>query len=88
MISLVSLAVEGPSELLLTFSDESFGTWSAAEVIARDTVLTRPLAEPEYFARAFIEGGEGLAWPNGLEFSAAALHRKLDEAGRLVLRAA
>ncbi len=38
MISLVSLAVEGPSELLLTFSDESFGTWSAAEVIARDTV--------------------------------------------------
>lgn len=88
MISLVRLAVEAPHELLLTFSDGSSGVWSAAEVIARDTVLTRPLAEPDFFARAFIEGGDGLAWPNGLEFSADALHRKLQETGKLVLRAA
>ena len=88
MISLLSVTVEAPGELRLVFSDGSSGVWSAGEVIARDTVLTRPLADPSYLASAFIEGGEGLAWPNGLEFSAAAIHRRLAEAGKLVRRAA
>jgi hypothetical protein len=88
MISLINVNVHGRNALMLTFSDGSSGVWSAVEVIARNTVLTGPLADPNYFARAFIEGGEGLAWPNGLEFSATALHRKLSEAGSLILRAA
>ena len=72
---------------MLEFSDDSSGVWSADEVIARATVLTQPLGEPEYFKRAFIDG-DGLAWPNGLEFSAISLHRRLDEAGLLVRKAA
>jgi len=88
MISLTQIAVSGPSSLLLTFSDNSSGEWLADEVLAHDTVLTRPLANPEYFARAFIEGGDGLAWPNGLELSARALHRTLREQGKLVRQAA
>ncbi|AHE57274.1 hypothetical protein NX02_28465 [Sphingomonas sanxanigenens DSM 19645 = NX02] len=71
----------------LAFSDGAHGIWSAEELIARDTVLTRPLADPDYFARAFIEGG-ALAWPNGLELSPNALHQRLDTAGRLAKRAA
>ena len=88
MISLVKATVASSQELLLEFSDGSHGVWSAAEIIARDTVLTRPLSEPAYLALAFIDGGAGLAWPNGLELSAGGLQRELREAGRLVLAAA
>ena len=76
MIKLVRLTIEGDAALLLTFSDGSAAHWSAADLIARDTVMTRPLADPAYFARAFIEGG-ALAWPNGFELSADALHQRL-----------
>jgi hypothetical protein len=39
------------------------------------------------FARAFIEGG-ALAWPNGFELSADALHKRLEASGALVRDAA
>ena len=87
MIKLVAIATTGHLTLDLTFSDGSSARWSAADLVARDTVLTAPLAEPGYFARAFIEAG-ALAWPNGLELSAASLHRRLGEAGLLTRRAA
>ena len=87
MIELTRIEVAGERALDLTFSDGSHGRWTADEIIARDTVLTRPLENPAYFARAFIEAG-ALAWPTGLEFSAHSLHRRLDERGTLVRRAA
>ena len=87
MIKLVRIGTAGPLELSLDFSDGSVGIWSAADIVARDTILTRGLGDPIYFARAFIEAGS-LAWPNGLELSAASLQRRLDEAGRLTRRAA
>ena len=76
VINLVRLAVTGDDTLDLVFSDGSAAHWSAADLIARDTVMTRPLADPAYFARAFIEGG-ALAWPNGFELSADALRQCL-----------
>jgi len=87
MIKLVSIRPVGEAALELGFSDGSHGMWSAKELIARDTVLTRALAEADYFARAFIEAG-ALAWPNGLELSAHSLHRRLEEAGALKRKAA
>ena len=87
MIKLISLVAVGDGALDLVFSDGSSGSWSAAELIQRDTVLTRSLADPAFFARAFIEGG-ALAWPNGLELSAPSLHRRLAEAGALSRQAA
>jgi hypothetical protein len=87
MIKLVGLRVVGRDCLSLAFSDGSVGEWSAAALIARDTVMTRPLRDPAYFARAFIEAG-ALAWPNGFELSAASLHRRLAEAGNLRRQAA
>ena len=87
MIKLVSIQPAGATALDLVFSDGSSGRWSAKELIARDTVLTQPLGDPVYFARAFIEAG-ALAWPNGLELSAPGLHRRLDEAGSLRREAA
>jgi hypothetical protein len=49
--------------------------------------MTRPLADPAHFARAFIEGG-ALAWPNGFELSADALHQRLEASGAVVRNAA
>jgi Protein of unknown function (DUF2442) len=88
MIDLVNVAVAGPDSLSLTFTDGAHGVWSGTGVVARSTELTAPLADPTYFAKAFIEGGAGLAWPNGLALSAAALWRELSDAGSLILRAA
>jgi hypothetical protein len=68
----------GGCEPDLRFSDGSHSVWYAAELIARDRVLTRPLADPAYFRRAFIESGRtGLAQR---ELSADGLHRRLAEA--------
>ena len=87
MIKIIAIKPAGSDSLTLYFSDGSSGVWSAAKIIARDTVLTRPLGDPAYFARAFIEAG-ALAWPNGLEFSPGSLHHELGEAGKLSRRAA
>lgn len=82
MIKITHIQPAGAARLKLSFSDSSSGEWAADELIARDTILTAPLADPAYFARAFVEAG-ALAWPNGLELSSDALHMRLDEAGLL-----
>jgi hypothetical protein len=87
MIKLIAIEPAGDAELALRFSDGSHGRWSAAALIARDSELTRSLADAAYCRRAFIEGG-ALAWPNGLELSAASLHRRMAEAGSLMREAA
>jgi len=87
MIKLVKIAVVGERELALSFSDGSTGDWDASDLIERDTVLTRPLADPAYFARGFIESG-ALAWPNGLELAPWTLRRELELAGLLRSQAA
>jgi hypothetical protein len=86
-MKIIDIAVTGTTSLSLAFSDGSSGNWSADELIARDTIMTRPLADPAYFARAFIEAG-ALAWPNGFELSATNLHRRLAEPGALIRPAA
>ena len=87
MTKIVGLSVAGDRALDLLFSDSSSARWHADDIIARDTVMTRPLADAHYFARAFIECG-ALAWPNGLEFSPDALHRELAASGALFRKAA
>ena len=82
MIKITHICPSGPARLDLTFSDGSVAQWSADTLIARNTELTAPLADPTYFSRAFIEAG-ALAWPNGLELSPSALHKKLKEMGAL-----
>ena len=72
----------------LEFSDGSRGDYDFSGILARDTVLTRPLrASEEYFRRFYIELG-ALGWPNGLEFSAGSLRTELKKEGRLIERKA
>ena len=82
MIKLTKIEISGPAVIALHFNDGSHGNWSAQDILARQTVLTKPLEEAAYFQRAFIEAS-ALAWPNGLEFSAGSLHAELDRAGLL-----
>ncbi|MES3056805.1 DUF2442 domain-containing protein [Sphingomonas faeni] len=87
MIKPVRLAVVGDDALQLVFSDGAAALCSAADLIARDTIMTHPLSDPAYFARAFIEGGT-LAWPNGFELSADSQHRRLGLTDEQALSAA
>lgn len=82
MIKLLAIEPAGPRSLHLHFSDGSHGEWSAEGILARQTVMTGPLEDETYFRRAFIEAG-ALAWPNGLDFSAAKLVADLAEQGTL-----
>ena len=68
--------------LRLTFSDGTMGDYDLNSVVARDAPMVAPLKDPAYFARVFIEMG-ALAWPNGLELSPSAMHRRLAESGSL-----
>ena len=82
MIKLVSASLMHDKILRLAFSDGSEGDLDFASALARDTPLTRPLAQSDDFSRFFLELG-ALCWPNGLEFSARSLHEKLKQAGSL-----
>lgn len=82
MIKLIRIEPAGPRSLHLRFSDGSHGEWSAEAILARRTVMTQPLEDEAYFRRAFIEAG-ALAWPNGLDFSAAKLVADMTEQGTL-----
>lgn len=82
MIRLTHVEPAGDKSLLLRFSDGSEGVWDAMPVIARETTLTKALEDDDFFAKAFVDEG-ALAWPNGLDLAAHALHQELAQAGSL-----
>jgi hypothetical protein len=83
MIKIIKAEPLNAARLRLTFSDGTQGDYDFAPLLAHDTVLTRPLRDPEAFAAFFLELG-ALCWKNGLELSPAALHHDLRAAGKLV----
>ena len=68
--------------LEVEFSDGMAGEYDLAPLFAKDTVLTRPWSDAEYFKRFMIELG-ALGWPNGLELSPATIRQRLEEQGKL-----
>jgi Protein of unknown function (DUF2442) len=82
MIKIVKAETIGQNQLRLTFSDAMQGDYDFTPLLAKETVLTQPLNNPEIFKAHFIELG-ALCWKNGLEFSPAALYQDLQSAGKL-----
>lgn len=82
MIKIVQAKPVTGTRIGLLFSDGSTGELDLAPLIARGTELTLPLADEKFRSRFFLELG-ALCWPNGLELSAASVHRRLLEAGAL-----
>jgi len=88
MIKITLIEPRGLYRLFLRFSDGSEGERDFSELVAEPGSLAKPLRDPKYFARAFTEDGTGLAWPNGLDLDAEALHDAMRSAGELHASAA
>jgi uncharacterized protein DUF2442 len=88
MNKITSIELRGGYRLLLWFSDGSQGERDFSDLVAENGSLAKPLRDAAYFARAFTEDGTGLAWPNGLDLDAVALHDEMKAAGLLGLPAA
>ena len=83
MIKITSIKSRGGFRLWLRFSDGAEGERDFSYLLTESGSLVKPLRDPAYFARAFTEDGSGLAWPNGLDLDAEALHEAMQQAGEL-----
>jgi Protein of unknown function (DUF2442) len=82
MIDVIGIKRLGDYRLDIAFSDGSCGVRDFADIVARQGEMVRPLRDPQYFARVFIEDG-ALTWPNGYDVDSIALHEEMKEAGLL-----
>lgn len=82
MIKIVKAEYIRDHQLHFMFSDGAQGDYDFAPLLAKETVLTRPLKSPENFKSFFIELG-ALCWKNGLELSPSALYKELQSTGKL-----
>ncbi len=87
MIDVVSVKSLGDFRLRVGFSDGSAGVHDFSSTAARDGEMVRPLKDPKFFARVFVELG-ALTWPNGFDLDPVALHERMAAAGELTRVAA
>src|SRR5271170_2844790 len=87
MIDVVSVKAMGGFKLRIAFSDGSVGVHDFSSTAARDGEMVRPLKDPAFFARVFVELG-ALTWPNGFDLDPIALHDRMAAAGELSREAA
>src|SRR5579862_9763867 len=87
MIDVVSVKALGGYKLRVAFSDGSVGVHDFSSTAARDGEIVRPLKDPAFFARVFVELG-ALTWPNGYDLDPIALHDRMAAAGELNREAA
>lgn len=82
MIDVVSVKPMGGYKLRVGFSDGSVGVHDFSATAVRDGEMVRPLKDPTFFARVFVELG-ALVWPNGFDLDPIALHERMAAAGEL-----
>jgi hypothetical protein len=82
MIKIVKATYLRDRVLKLVFSDGAKGEYDLGSLYERQTSLTKPWDDLDYFKSFFIELG-AVGWPNGLELSPSAIHRTLAERGAL-----
>ena len=82
MIKVIACTAKPGYRLDLVFSDGRSGTADLSALMARSGEMVRPLKDPAYFARVFLENGAP-TWPNGFDLAPWALYEDLRKAGRL-----
>ena len=82
MVDVISVKPVGGFKLQVAFSDGSAGLHDFSATAARDGEMVRPLKDPAFFARVFVELG-ALTWPNGFDLDSIALHTEMKERGLL-----
>ena len=87
MIDMVSVKPMGGFRLRIAFSDGSVGVHDFSSTAARNGEMVRPLKDPAFFARVFVELG-ALTWPNGFDLDPIALYDRMAAAGELTREAA
>ncbi len=80
MIDVVSVKPTGSFGLRIAFSDGSVGGHDFSSTAARDGEMVRPLKDPAFFARVFVELG-ALTWPNGFDLDPIALRGVVEIGG-------
>ena len=73
--------------LWLRFTDGSEGVRDLSPLIARGGEMVRPLKDPAFFARVFVEMG-AVTWPNGFDLDPINLYMEMRKAGELTFVAA
>lgn len=87
LTDVVSVKCLGGYKLRIGFSDGSVGVHDFSATAARDGEMVRPLKDPTFFARVFIELG-ALTWPNGFDLDPINLYMRMRDAGELTNAAA
>jgi len=87
MIDVVAVKPLGGFRLRVAFSDGSAGVHDFSATVARNGEMVRPLKDPAFFAKVFVELG-ALSWPNGFDLDPIALHDRMAAAGELHREAA
>ncbi len=77
MIKLIRAEYRQDKTIRVHFSDGMTGDYDLNALIARDTVMVRPLNDSEFFQNFFLELG-ALCWKNGFELSAGGIYEKLN----------
>ena len=83
MINLIKIEPQEGYSLKLYFSDATHATLDFYYLLEKQTVLTKPLHDKNYFKSCFIDFG-ALCWKNGLEFSAESLSQKAKQNNTLL----
>ena len=87
MIDVVGVKPIEGFRLRIVFSGGSAGVHDFTSTVARDGEMVRPLKDPAFFARVFVELG-ALTWPNEFDLDPIALHDPMSAAGELRREAA
>ena len=81
-LKVTSLRASVPFKLQVTFSDGTFGTFNAADMLGERGEGTEPLRERSYFARVELVNGKPI-WPNYFDISPLWLQEEMDKRGEL-----
>lgn len=87
MVDVIRLRPLEGYRLWLRFTDGSEGVHDLSSLVASGGPMVRPLKEPSYFARVFVEMGAP-TWPNGFDLDPINLYMQMQEAGELAKVAA
>lgn len=82
LVKVLSVEAAGDHRLRVRFSNGREGICDLSGMVGQDRPMLKPLADPEFFARAFVQTGT-IAWPNGFDIDAIALHDEMLKSGQL-----
>lgn len=83
MIKILCAQYDGDYCISCEFSDGTTGVYDLKQLLfSYETPLTVPLRDITNFRSFFLQSG-ALCWKNGLELDPLAIHRALEQAGKL-----